>query len=112
MQTNYQSNPKDIICCICPSIRKCHFEVDTNVKDLFYKKFSYLPNINQIIEKVQNKYHIDTILLNKTLLLNIGLKEENIIDSGICSVCHSEQINSYRIDKENYKLSTAIITLK
>ena len=112
MQKTYQSNPEDIICCICPSIRKCHFEVDDDVKDLFYHKFKYLPNIDQIIERKNSKYHIDTILLNKTLLLNLGLKEENIIDSNICSVCHSNQINSYRIDKENYKLSTAIISLK
>ena len=27
MQKEYGSNSKDIICCICPSIRKCHFEV-------------------------------------------------------------------------------------
>ena len=112
METIYNSDPKDIICCICPSIRKCHFEVDTDVRDLFYKKFSYLSNINEIIEQTNDKYHIDTILLNKTLLLNIGLKEENIIDSNICSVCNSSLINSYRIDKENYKVSTALITLK
>lgn len=112
MQANYQSNPKDIICCICPSIRKCHFEVDKDVKDLFYNKFNYLSNINDIIEQKNNKYHIDTILLNKTLLLKLGLKEENIIDSNICSVCHQDQINSYRVDKEHYHLSTAIITLK
>lgn len=112
MQEINHSNPSDIICCICPSIRKCHFEVDKEVKDLFYNKFKYLPNIDEIIERTGNKYHIDTILLNKTLLQNIGLKNENIIDSNICSVCHSNQINSYRIDKENYKLSTAIITLK
>lgn len=112
MQANYQSNPSDIICCICPSIRVCHFEVDTDVKDLFYNKFKYLPNITNIIKPQGNKYHIDTILLNKTLLLNIGLKEKNIIDSHICSVCHADQINSYRVQKENYHLSTAIITLK
>lgn len=112
MQDNYQSKPSDIICCICPSIRKCHFEVDEDVKNLFYNKFNYLSNIKDIIESKGTKYHIDTILLNKTLLLNIGLKQENIVDSNICSVCHSNHINSYRIQKENYKLSTAIITLK
>ena len=45
-------------------------------------------------------------------MLELGLKKENIIDSGICSVCYSKYINSYRKDKNNYKLSTAIITLK
>lgn len=112
MQETYHTNPKDIICCICPAIHKCHFEVDTDVKDLFHNKFKDLPNINEIIEKIGNKYHIDTILLNKTLLQNAGLTSKNIIDSNICSVCHAKQINSYRTDKENYQLSTAIITLK
>ncbi len=28
MRKEYGSNSKDIICCICPSIRKCHFEVE------------------------------------------------------------------------------------
>lgn len=111
MKETYDSNYKDIIVCICPSIRKCHFEVDADVKKLFYNKFNYLSNIDDIIEKKGNKYHIDTILLNKILLLNLGLKKENIIDSGICSVCYSKYINSYRQDKENYKLSTAIINI-
>lgn len=112
MRQEYNCNYQDIICCITSSIHKCHFEVDKDVKDLFYQKFSYLNNINKIIEQKENKYHVDTILLNKTLLLNLGLKEENIIDSGICSVCNSRYINSYRTDKENYQLSTTIISLK
>ena len=113
MHNEYNSNYEDIICCICPSIRVCHFEVDKQVKDLFNDKFKYLSNINKIIiPKSNNKYNIDTILLNKTLLLNLGLREENIIDSGICSVCNKDIINSYRVDKPNYNLSTAIITIK
>ena len=113
MHDNYNSNYEDIICCICPSIRVCHFEVDEQVKDLFNDKFKYLSNINKIIiPNKNNKYNIDTILLNKTLLLNLGLKKENIIDSGICSVCNQDKINSYRAHKPNYMLSTAIITLK
>ena len=113
MHEYYNSNYEDIICCICPSIRVCHFEVEKEVKDLFYNKFNYLQNINNIIiPKSNNKYNIDTILLNITLLLNLGLKEKNITDSGICSVCNQDKINSYRADKSNYQLSTAIITLK
>lgn len=111
MHETYNSNYQDIICCICPSIHKCHFEVAEDVKDLFYNKFKYLKNINDIIETRENKYYIDTILLNETLMINLGLKKENIIDSGICSVCNSKYINSYRKDKANYKLSTAIINI-
>ena len=35
MIKEFECNPKDIICCICPSIRKCHFEVEKDVKDMF-----------------------------------------------------------------------------
>ena len=112
MIKDYNSKCEDIICCMTPSIRVCHFEVDKEVRDLFYNKFGYLKNIDEIIIPDNNKYRIDTILLNRTLLLNLGLKKENIIDSGICSVCHSDKINSYRKDKPYHRLSTALIALK
>ena len=51
MVQEYQSNPEDIICCICPSIRKCCFEVDEDVKELFLEKYKNLPNIEEIIQK-------------------------------------------------------------
>lgn len=102
------------MCFICPSIRKCHFEVDQEVKDLFYNKFKKLYNIEEIIEenKEKNKWHIDTVLINRTILKQEGLKEENIIDSGLCSVCNSDIIHSFRVEKEGYGLETALIALK
>ena len=39
MVKEFECKPEDIICCICPSIRKCHFEVDKDVKDLFEEEF-------------------------------------------------------------------------
>ena len=67
MQKTYGSKPQDIICCICPSIRKCHFEVERDVKDLFQNEFDYMDSI--IEETVENKkWHIDTIKINIELL--------------------------------------------
>lgn len=107
---------KDIICCICPSIRKCHFEVDEDVKNLFEREIrDFSENKRtEIIEKQKDreKWNIDTVLINKILLEQIGLMSENIIDSGICSVCNSDLIHSYRVEKKGYKLSTALISLK
>ena len=50
------------------------------VKDLFYNKFKDLKEINQIIEEKEKnkKWVIDTVLINKVLLSEIGFKEENI----------------------------------
>lgn len=113
MVKEYGCNPQDLICCICPSIRKCHFEVDKEVKDLFVKQFDDL-DLKQIIEKQKEKekWNIDTVLINQIILKREGLKEENIIDSGICSVCNSNLIHSYRIEKQDYGLNTALIELR
>lgn len=114
MIEKYQCNSKDIICCICPSIRKCHFEVREDVEKLFYNEFKNLENIDEIITKIPNtdKWYIDTVKINIEILQQIGLKKENIIDSGICTVCNSELMHSYRVEKEKFGLNTAIIELK
>ena len=110
MQKEFNSKPENIICCICPSIRKCHFEVGKEVKEIFQDEFKDI-DLDKVIEetKPKEKWHIDTIEINKILLKRLGLKEENIIDSKICSVCNHDIIHSYRMEKEKYGLETAII---
>ncbi len=114
MKREFDCNPENIICCICPSIRKCHFEVEKEVKDNFENEFTDIEKIEQIIEETipNQKWHIDTVEINKIILQKEGLKPENIVDSGICSVCHSDLIHSYRIEKQGYGLNTALIELK
>lgn len=111
MQKEYDSKPENIIACMCPSIRKCHFEVDKDVYELFYNEFQDI-DLKNIIEKKDNKWYIDTILINETILLRAGLIKENIVDSGICSVCNKNLIHSFRAEGVGYGLNTAIITLK
>lgn len=116
MIKEFNCNPKDIICCICPSIRKCHFEVSLDVKEMFEKEFADLQidKNTDIMEKQkgQEKWNIDTVLINKIILERAGLKTENIINSGICSVCNSDLVHSYRVEKQGYGLATALISLK
>ncbi len=113
MKETYGCNPRDIICCICPSIRKCHFEVDEDVYKMFYNEFKDLEEIENIIEKNLNKgkWNIDTVLINKIILRDAGLLEKNIVDSKLCSVCNKEYIHSFRVEKEGYGLETALISL-
>jgi len=114
MKKEYGCNPQDIICCICPSIRKCHFKVHEDVQEPYYNEFKDLKEIDNLIIKVpdEERWSIDTVEINKIILKQEGLKEENIIDCGICSVCDSDLIHSYRVEKKGYGLSTAIIELK
>ena len=114
MIEEYGCNPKDIICCIGPHIRKCHFEVEEDVMQMFKKEFEYTNRINEIIEtgrKVDSvqKYNIDTTLINKIILKEAGLQEENIIDSNICTVCNSDLFHSYRVDKDKSGRNGAFI---
>ena len=118
MKTELGIKPENLICCMCPSIRKCHFEVRQDVKDLFEEEFKNITDISKIIEKqpckegTDEKWNIDTIELNKIMLIKEGLKPENIVDSKICTVCSSYKLHSYRSEKENFGLETAIIALK
>ena len=116
MINEFNCKPENIICCICPSIRKCHFEVDKDVKELFENEFEDL-NISEntdIMEKQNDKekWNIDTVLINRIILKRAGLKEENIIDSGLCSVCNKDLIHSFRVEKQGYGLNTALISLR
>lgn len=107
----YGCNIKDIIVCITPCIRKCHFEVDEDVYKMFLEKFKELENLDEIITKKNSKWYIDTVLINKTILKKIGILEENIEDPEICSVCNKDIIHSYRAEGETYGLSTCLISL-
>ena len=116
MVNDYGSNPKDIICCICPSIRKCHFEVEKDVKDMCENIFGYTNQTDKFIKysgikDEKEKWNIDTVLINKIMLQDCGLLPENIIDSGICSVCNSDLVHSYRIEKNGYGVCSAIISI-
>lgn len=113
MIEEYGSNAQDIICCLGPCIQKCHFKVDEDVKKIFEDAFSYMNNRNIInlgeIEEGKQKYYIDTTLINRLMLEEIGIKSENIVESKLCTVCNSEAFHSYRKDKEKSGRNAAVI---
>lgn len=117
MKKNYDCKVENILCFICPSIRKCHFEVKDDVKNECENIFAYTNKLNEIIEvgKIKDgeqRYFIDNILINKIMLIEAGIKAENIIDSNICSACNSNLIHSRRADgAEKFGLGTALIQL-
>ncbi len=115
MIREFNSNPEDIKVYISPSIQKCHFEVGEKLKEEFEKEFTDI-DINSLIikgdYKDEQKYFIDTVNLNKMILINKGIKEENINSSDLCSVCNSDFIHSYRKDKPNDGRNICLITIK
>lgn len=116
MEKEYNCQKEDIICCMGPSIRECHFEVENEVVEQFRNEFQDIPIEQWLkkgrVEQGKQKYQIDTIMLNRKMLEKIGLKPEHIIDSGICTVCQQEQFHSYRAKGKQAKRNVGIIGLK
>lgn len=113
LKEKYNIKPEKLICAIAPSIRECCFEVDEEVKEMFYEKFKSIGAIEKIIKTTnKNKYYIDTVLINRIILNREGLKNDNIIESKICTKCNSNKLHSYREEKEKSGRNTGIISLK
>ena len=112
MIDTYNSNPEDIEAFITPSILKCCFEVDKDVVDMFKENFNNIDDLITIgdIKDNKQKYYIDTVSINKRVLMNLGLKEENIITPTLCSKCNTN-IHSYRRDGNNSGRNIALICM-
>ncbi len=112
----YGSNPKNILCGIGPGIKQCHFETDEQVKNIFKQEFGYMDKIEQIIKKGRKingkqKYNIDTEAINKNILQEEGIPHENIITSGICTVCNNDLMYSYRANKNQEGRNCSVMCL-
>jgi len=108
MNILYKSKPKDIIAVIGPSIDKDDFEVSEDVKILFENKFYFHKDIIRV--KNKEKYLIDLQKTNKNILLDGGIKEENLTVVDI-STYSDERFHSYRRDKDKFGLMGLITVL-
>ncbi|MBR2744523.1 MAG: peptidoglycan editing factor PgeF [Clostridia bacterium] len=113
MTKEFGSNPEDLICCIGPTIRQCHFEVEDDVKNLYMDAFGDESIIKKAdIVNGKQKYFIDSVAAITKMLKQCGLKSENIIDSGICTVCNNDVLHSYRSEWNLSGRNASIICLK
>jgi YfiH family protein len=108
MKDRYNCNPLDIISIIGPTIGKDEFEVDEDVKELFHKEFGYLENI--IMKKDEIKSLIDLQTINKNILLENGIGEENIIIVDLKTMSN-DMLHSFRRDKEGFGLMGVVTIL-
>ena len=93
MTEKYGIKKEDIICAIGPCISKCCFEVSKEVIDEVLK---IKGAESTFYAKENEKYMLDLKELNKLILLNAGIPEENIDVSDMCTKCEDELFFSYR----------------
>lgn len=106
---DFNSNASDILVSIGPSLCQDCFEVDADVKDLFlnenqnYEKFMY---------HIGEKSYIDLWAINEYILINNGVKKENIDNMNICTKCNMDKFFSHRGQKGKRGIMAAVIMLK
>lgn len=96
-------SPENITAFIGPSISKNIYEIGDEVKVLFEDKY---------IHKRSGKYFLDVSGVNSDILLDFGIKKNNIQDSHLCTYAMKDILHSYRRDGKKSGRSFAVIAMK
>jgi len=90
MMEKFSSNIENIKVNLGASIQKCCYEVSMDLANITSKNFGN--------EFVKHRF-IDLQGINQKQLLDIGILQENITISNICTKCGDDPYFSYRLDK-------------
>lgn len=96
MHKTFGCDPKDIIAVVGPSICKECFEIGDEVAEEFRKAFSVEVQKDVLFSKENGKYLCDLWAANRSVLLEAGLKPEQIHISEVCTCCNSDLLFSHR----------------
>lgn len=98
MAAEFGTNPKDVVAAVGPSICQDCYEVSEDVADEFIKEFSgHADEI--LINKGNGKYQLDLWKTNEIVLIEAGVKKENIAVTNICTCCNPDVLFSHRASK-------------
>lgn len=108
---HFGCNPSDIVAAIGPCIGSCCYEVD----DPVFSAFNSIPFLNTedfLKQKGNGKYMLDLVEANRLILIEAGIKPENIDLSDICTNCNADHLHSHRATGGKRGNLAAIIQLK
>lgn len=102
MQERFSSRAKDLLVGFGPAIRSCCFEVERGFKSNF--PFGLIERSGRVF--------MDIVLINRRQLIDCGVKEENIADSGICTYSDNENFFSFRKEAQACGRLVSVVMLK
>lgn len=95
MQTDFGSNPNDLLVAIGPSIGSCCYEVDAQVYDKVMALNDITPE--ECLQPVgEGKYMLDLWEVNRRVIKHAGVPEKQIIIGNVCTRCHNDLLYSHR----------------
>lgn len=96
MGEEYGSRAEDMIACIGPSICKECYEVGSEVAEKFMRGFDRRYWGEILGRKGNGKYLLDLWKANEIVLLEAGVRRENIQVTDICTHCNPDYLFSHR----------------
>jgi YfiH family protein len=103
LSNDFNSKADNLSCYLSPSISQHNYEVGREVAELFDAK--YLKSFN-------DKFLLNISEINKDILLNFGVKKNNIQVSKLCTYEYSSILQSYRRDGKQSGRAWGIIAMK
>jgi len=94
MQSQFGSEPQDLLAAIGPSIGKCCYEVDA----IAAESFCHQKNAADFLlpGKRKDKWMLDLVEANRRQILDCGIPDINIEAAGLCTTCHQDAFFSHR----------------
>lgn len=102
MQEKFNTNLCALYVGFGPAIRDCCYEVGQEFSGYFI----------QGLIKRNNCHYLDLVGINKQRLLYLGVKENNIFDSKVCTSCRNREFFSYRKEGDSCGRMISVIMLK
>lgn len=112
MEREYGSKPEDILVAIAPSICRECYEVSEDVAVEFKKIFPKEKHGKIMDDKGNGKYQLDLWECNKRILLDAGIRKENLSVTNICTCCNSDLLFSHRASQGKRGNLGAFLMLK
>lgn len=112
MQREYGTNPTDVVATIGPSICQECYEVSEDVIIEFQKSFSKEHWDSIYYKKTNGKYQLDLWKANEIILLEAGVRKENLAVTNLCTCCNSEELFSHRASQGKRGNLAAFLALK
>ena len=107
MKEKFNTEAKDVISVIGPCICKNCYEVSEELYNDFVEKFG---NNDGTIAK-KGKFYLDLPLINKLMLIRLGVPEESITISDLCTCCNKKDLYSHRGLGPNRGILASVISL-
>lgn len=99
---------EDIIVAIGPGIGACCYDIDDDRYQQFFEEFDGYSD--KIFSQQHGRRHVDLSLLNYLLLVDVGVKKENIDFFPFCTSCDKKRFfSARRMKKPNFDRQFSLI---